>query len=139
MKTFHWNRRISAINEQRAPKVEEEENSRLLREWMKPDAGDFTLGEFTEKMILLGCIMVSFIYLLIYSFIFIILFVILFLFVYLSASIYLWGDLKLSEDNKIPKLKNHADLRPVVSACTASSARDWPYRYPYRCASFSVV
>uniref|UniRef100_A0A9J2Q3A6 Anoctamin n=1 Tax=Ascaris lumbricoides TaxID=6252 RepID=A0A9J2Q3A6_ASCLU len=74
MKTFRWNRRISAINEQRAPKVEEEENSRLLREWMKPDAGDFTLGEFTEKMILLGCIMVSFIYLLIYSFIFIILF-----------------------------------------------------------------
>uniref|UniRef100_A0A915B4Y7 Anoctamin n=2 Tax=Parascaris univalens TaxID=6257 RepID=A0A915B4Y7_PARUN len=57
MKTFHWNRRISAINEQRIPRVEEEENNRLLREWMKPNVGDFTLGEFTEKMILLGCIM----------------------------------------------------------------------------------
>ncbi len=38
---------------------DEQENNRLMREWMKPDAGDFTLGEFTEKVIQFGCIMVK--------------------------------------------------------------------------------
>ncbi|VDK54883.1 unnamed protein product [Anisakis simplex] len=63
---LRWNRKIAAISENGSEQQsrrsfgvdEEQESNRLVREWMKPDVGDFTLGEYMEKILQFGSIMV---------------------------------------------------------------------------------